>query len=87
MALTRRLQVLLPPERFADLEAEAQRSGTSIGAIVREAIEARLGDDETAARRAAAFHALLEEPLPEGLEPDWEVVKAQMLDSSGRLPE
>jgi hypothetical protein len=86
MALTHRLQVLVSPERFADLEAEARREGTSIGAVVREAIDARLGDDEAANRRAAAFRALLDEPNPEGLEPDWEVVKAQMLDDWSRPP-
>ena len=48
---------------------------------MRDAIDDRLGGGE-AARRAAA-HALLAEPVLEGREPDWEVVKAEMLDRFG----
>ena len=81
MALDQRLQVLIDEERLARLRGESQRTGAPIGAIVRDAIDDRLGGGE-AARRAAA-HALLAEPVLEGREPDWEVVKAEMLDRFG----
>jgi hypothetical protein len=67
MALTHRLQVLVSPERFADLEAEARREGTSIGAVVREAIDVRLDREEEARRRREAGERLLAaEPIPMG---------------------
>lgn len=76
MPLTRRLQILLPPERFADLQAEARRNGTSIGAVVREAIDARLGQDDEARRRREAGERLLgAEPVSIG---DWADVKREI---------
>jgi hypothetical protein len=81
MALDQRLQVLIDEERLGRLRRESERTGAPIGAIVRDAIDERLGGGE-AARRAAA-RALLAEPLLEGREPDWEDVKAEMLDELG----
>ena len=83
MALDQRLQVLVDAERLARLRAESERTGAPIGAIVREALDERLGGGELA--RRAAFEALLAEPLPDGHEPDWEEVKADMLDEAGGL--
>ncbi|MEJ7655416.1 MAG: hypothetical protein WKF33_00060 [Thermoleophilaceae bacterium] len=42
------------------------------------------GDEQT---RRAAFRALLDEPAPDGLEPDWEAVKAEMLDERAKRDE
>jgi len=84
MPLDQRLQVLIDEQRLRRLRRESQRTGAPIGAIVREAIDERLGEGEPA--RRAAFRALLAEPLPEGREPDWEQVKADMLDEAGRSP-
>lgn len=81
MALDQRLQVLIDEERLSRLRRESKRTGAPVGAIVRDAIDRRLGGDE-AARRAAA-QALLDEPVLEGTEPDWEDVKAEMLDELG----
>ena len=41
--LTERLQILVDPEQRRRLEDEARRSGVSVGALVREAIDARVG--------------------------------------------
>lgn len=81
MALDQRLQVLIDEERLARLRGESERTGAPIGAIVRDAIDDRLGGGEAA--RRAAFDALLSEPVLEGREPDWEDVKAEMLDEFG----
>lgn len=60
--LDRRLQVLVDAERYARLEALAQERGTSIGAIVREAIDRGLSDPSS--RRASAGRRLLSaEPM------------------------
>lgn len=56
--LSERLQILVTPEQRRTLEAEAERQGTSVGAVVREAIDARL-DTVDRARRRAAFEELL----------------------------
>ena len=41
--LTERLQILVSPDQRLRLEAEARRRGTSVGALVREAVDAQLG--------------------------------------------
>lgn len=41
--LTRRLQILISPEQQRRLDAAAKRRGTSVAAIIREAIDVRLG--------------------------------------------
>jgi hypothetical protein len=38
--LTRRVQVLLSPDQLARLQAIAQTSGESVGALIRKAVEA-----------------------------------------------
>lgn len=55
--LDRRLQVLVDEERYARLESLARERGTSIGAIVREAIDRGLSDPSS--RREAAGRRLL----------------------------
>ncbi len=82
MALDQRLQVLIDEDRLSRLRRESERTGAPIGAIVRAAIDDRLGDDD-AVRRAAARALLAEPPLEGGREPDWEDVKREMLDEFG----
>lgn len=61
--LSERLQVLVDPERRRRLEQEASARGTSVGALVREAID--LAFPSTAAQRSAAAAAILEaEDMP-----------------------
>ncbi len=41
--LSERLQILVTPEQRSQLESEAKRRGSSVGALIRDAIDARLG--------------------------------------------
>lgn len=53
--MERRLQLLLDQDRYARVAEEARRSGRSVAAVIREAIDARFSDDhDDDARRAAA---------------------------------
>lgn len=51
--LTERLQILISPEQRCRLEAEAARRGTSVAALVREALDARFGTTDPGARLRA----------------------------------
>lgn len=84
--LNRRTQLLLDDERYLRLELAARESGRSVGAVIREAIDAKFARDDLAERRRAAADWLLALPMPEDPEPDWAVTKAEMLDSFGALP-
>jgi predicted DNA-binding protein len=41
--LRERLQILVSPEQRRRLESEAKRRGTSVGSLVREAVDAHFG--------------------------------------------
>jgi ferritin-like protein len=60
--LERRVQILLDDERYRKVADEAKRRGTSIGAIVREAIDRLPTDLEQ--RRALLAKILAAEPMP-----------------------
>ncbi len=51
--LTERLQILVSPEQRRRLEAEGKRRGTSVGSLIREAVDARFGAVTTADRLRA----------------------------------
>jgi hypothetical protein len=85
--LTRRLQVLIDDARYERLRREAERTGAPIGAIVRAAIDDRVGTDFDRAARRAAADRILCAPRPAGPEPDWEVQKEQMLDEMYKVVE
>lgn len=53
-SLTRRLQVLVDDERHSALEREAARTGRSVGAVVRAALDDHLGLERPHARGAGA---------------------------------
>lgn len=55
--LQRRLQILLDQERYDALAGEAQRTGRSVAAIIREAIDVRFARGQ--AQRAAAIDRFL----------------------------
>ena len=76
MSLTHRLQVLIDEERLRRLEAAAQRRGTSVATIVREAIDDKLPGNDTA-RRAAAQQLLGATPVDVG---DWSDVKREIVE-------
>lgn len=72
--LTQRLQLLLDEERLARLNQEAERRGSSVAALVREAIDATFPPDGPG--RGAAGRLLLDaEPLELG---DWSDVKDEI---------
>lgn len=82
--MERRLQILLDQHRFSLVEQEAQQSGRSIAAVIREAIDEHF-DDADARRREAAhqFLELTEDP-GEGVEEDWPTIKAAIEEELGR---
>jgi len=82
MSLTRRLQVLVDEERHAALEREAARSGKSVGAVVRSALDEHLGLERPEARGAGA-RLLSAPPSPVG-EP--EELADELASLSTRFP-
>jgi hypothetical protein len=80
--LSRRTQLLLDDERHRRLEEESHRTGRSIGALVREAIDVRFDLAAQAEHRRSAATALLGAPRPADPEPDWAEVERELLDSS-----
>jgi hypothetical protein len=75
MALTKRVHLLLDGARYERLREQAHRRGTSMGALIREAIDGtlpKLGDDH-----AQAIEELLgAEPMPVD---DWPKMKREMI--------
>lgn len=75
--MTRRLQILLDEGRHALLEREAARTGVSVAALIRDAID-RVYAVGGAERRAAVERFLALEPVPVE---DWDVMKRDLRDS------
>jgi hypothetical protein len=74
---TERTQVLLSPEQLRRVKRVARQERRSVGAIIREAVDAYVGPP-THERRAALERLMaLEAPVD-----DWEVMKAQILAGS-----
>lgn len=67
--LTHRLHVLLDDERWLRLETEAERRGTAMSALVREAIDVAFPGSDDDDRRQA-FEAILRAPLMPVPRPD-----------------
>lgn len=62
--MERRLQILLDADRYDRVSAEAERSGRSVAAVIREAIDFRFPEhgDRERARAAVQLLAMTEEP-------------------------
>ena len=60
--MNHRLQILLDEERYQKVAHEANRRGTSVAAVIREAIDRLPADLEQ--RRAAIAAILAAEPIP-----------------------
>lgn len=72
--MLKRVQVLLEPGQHASLEREARGRGTSVAAIVREAIDQRYAAGQRV--RDEAYAALVQgAPLPVG---EWPVMEKQL---------
>jgi hypothetical protein len=72
--MTRRLQLLLDEGRYTRLERRAKRRGTSVAAVIREAIDTTFPDEDLDRERAVQF-LLDAEPMP--IE-DWPVLKREI---------
>ncbi|MGL5853562.1 MAG: hypothetical protein ACRCZD_22485 [Phycicoccus sp.] len=64
--MERRLQLLLDQERYARVATEADRSGRSVAAVIREAIDLRFPDDDDERRMRAARRLLDRTAEPDG---------------------
>lgn len=67
--MEKRLQLLLDARRYSLVSDEAERTGRSVAAVIREAIDMHFAVDERARTRAEAAQQLLElteSPLPPG---------------------
>lgn len=69
-----RTQVLLSPEQLARVKRLAAREGRSVGAVIRDAIDAFVGAEPDARRRALHSLMAMEAPVD-----DWEAMKAEIL--------
>jgi hypothetical protein len=78
--LTRRLQVLLEEERFAQLEHLARQRGTTVAALVRDALDRTYASDLPPAH-VAAERFLAREPIDLG---SWDDAKRDIEDSLDR---
>jgi hypothetical protein len=63
MSLDRRLQILVDEARYRRLAARARERGISVGAVIREAIDAAVPED-LEKKRAALERILAAEPMP-----------------------
>jgi hypothetical protein len=78
--LKERLQVLIDRDQRQRLEQESQRRGTSVGRLVREAIDLAY-PSSTTRRRAAADDILAAEPMPV---PDLDGLRRELDELRGR---
>jgi hypothetical protein len=71
---TQRTQVLLSPEQLECVKRIARREGCSVGAVIRDAVDAYTSTP-AGRRRAAIEHLMtLEAPVA-----DWDIMKAEIL--------
>ena len=73
---TERTQVLLSPEQLARLKRIAAKDGRSVGSVIREAVDSFIGAEPDRRQRALENLFALNAPVD-----DWEVMKAQILES------
>ena len=71
-----RTQVLLSPEQLARLRRIAAREGKSVGAVMRDAIDAFVERGPDSRQAAARAINTMNAPVE-----DWEVMKAQIMRS------
>ena len=73
--LTHRMQILLDEDRRRRLERRSEETGSSVGALIREAIDIAYPGFETD-RQAAAARLLALPPMEVG---DWDEMKEEIL--------
>lgn len=72
--LSERTQVLLTPEQRERIERLARERGISVGAVIREAVDAHTLPGQTGRETAADNLFRLDAPVA-----DWEVMKAEII--------
>lgn len=83
--MERRLQLLLDQHRYDLVAAQAEKTGQSVAAVIRDAIDARF--DRTAAdlqRQEAVKHMLEASRRDPGPAEEWEDIKASIEASYDR---
>ena len=71
-----RTQVLLSPRQVDKLKRIAARQGSSVGAVIRDAIDGYIDPGSDARRRAFEDMLTMNAPVE-----DWDVMKAEILRS------
>jgi hypothetical protein len=71
-----RTQVLLSPQQVEKLKRIAVRDGSSVGAVIRDAIDSYIDPGADARRRAIDSMLSMNAPVD-----DWEVMKAEIMRS------
>lgn len=74
MALTERTQVLLTPAQRSRLERIAAERGISVGAVIRQAIDALVGRPQLSREEAARRLLAMEAPVD-----DWEIMEEEII--------
>lgn len=77
--LARRTQVLLDEDRYARLEERARRTGASVGALIRQAIDVAYPAAPSDLERAGQ-ELLDADPIAVA---DWPELKRELLDAHG----
>jgi hypothetical protein len=73
---SQRTQVLLSPQQVEKLKRIAARDGSSVGAVIRDAIDSYIDPGAGARRRAIDSMLSMNAPVD-----DWEVMKAEIMRS------
>ncbi|MBM3925426.1 MAG: hypothetical protein FJ320_05475 [SAR202 cluster bacterium] len=81
MALKKRVEVLFEPSKFSYLEEIARRRKTSVGKLIREAVEKTYLEADLEKRREAVKW-LASQKIDFG--GDWDVVKKQIIEERVR---
>jgi len=84
--LNRRTQLLLDEDRYGRLDRRARATGQSVAAVIREAIDQKLGEGDEALARREAGTGLLSQPTSDTPELAWAESKRAMLDAAGDTP-
>ncbi len=81
MALEKRVEVLFEPEKYAYLRWKAKRENTSVGNLIREAVDAAYIDNRSAKRRDAVRRLLA---MEHDLGASWEELKEEIAEERYR---
>ena len=78
MGRTKRVQILMEPEEYRELEEIARQKGVSVAELIRTAVKERYF--LASKKQGEAIADILAMNLPVG---DWEAVEAEILEAHG----